>query len=775
MSKQFATRREASRHRRLMKYVKRGVSALAALALTTGGVLSMATTASATTDMPSQDVSCEAITADYHRPLTNGDHINVNIEQTDHSVKQVNMYVDQNIAGGASYDGQNNLGLRWKILGVEQTPIPLSLDQVKAGIINFSYGAALKQQGVNSWTLTWVQTNNNDTNYTLECGETTPTCVQSPTWSYTFDGVGSGTVVVSATGAAQGDKLCDALAVRAATYEYDRPASGNPSWPQTKIGYNDVLVDTIGTFSYAAPALDMCRQHDIYAEFVSNGGFDALAVPDKLLGPNNPYEPKFLHQTLSGKGPNPTYSTTTTEGCNVPPTPKDATASVSVNTTATCTAASTVTFSIENATWDTEADLSVGAHTRGATADSNHLFSDGNPTTTVSYTIEGPKPAQSTDPSADCYVPPTPEPEEVTGSLTFQTYSCTEGSKNWATGDGVPGGFFVITDENGKSFETKIGEGYNGNVPEGLAFGALTVKLVDGDSDDLYIVTPWSGTWTTIDPTSLDCRPIKQEATASVNIETAATCDANGTVAAMLSHATLDGKLSTEPGTHTITATAEESNTVIYRFPGSEAHPDGLKSVEITYTVPAATGYQSEDPTAPCYTTPELPPAQATGSAYTEVLSCKTGTRNFVSVDAIHDAIWTFTDKDGNVFVTKVGEGYAGNLPDGLNYGLISIVISDGGTDETMEIVANDSYWTPVNPTSLHCETEPTPTPTPTPTETPSATPIPTPSSTEPPVTTSLPNTGGVVPVVALTIGSLLLAAGGLLSVLAIRRRQLGK
>lgn len=175
------------------------------------------------------------------------------------------------------------------------------------------------------WTYYEVQwTQVHGTNYHWEgsviCGTSPPPpCVQKVTWSYTFDGVGSGTITASAKDAKQGAKLCDALAVRATTYEYDRPASGNPSWPQTLVGYNDLLVDSIGTFSYGAPALDTCRQHDIYAEFVSKGGFDKLAVPAKLNGPNNPYEPQFLHQALSGKGPNPTYSSTSSSGCNTPP------------------------------------------------------------------------------------------------------------------------------------------------------------------------------------------------------------------------------------------------------------------------------------------------------------------------------------------------------------------------------------------------------------------------------------------------------------------------
>ena len=117
---------------------------------------------------PTQTVNCDVITGNYNRPLTNGDHINATITPPG---SQVNMYVDQNVAGGASYNGQNNLGLRWKILGVEQTPIPLTLDQIKAGIISLPYGAELKKtQAV--WTVSFIQTNETDTWPNFNCNTT---------------------------------------------------------------------------------------------------------------------------------------------------------------------------------------------------------------------------------------------------------------------------------------------------------------------------------------------------------------------------------------------------------------------------------------------------------------------------------------------------------------------------------------------------------------------------------------------------------------------------
>ena len=122
---------------------------------------------------PTQTVTCDVISGNYNRPLTNGDHINATITPPG---SQVNMYVDQNVAGGASYNGQNNLGLRWKILGVEQTPIPLTLEQIKAGIITLPYGAELKKTQA-TWTVSFVQTNETDTwpNFNCNTNVTIPT------------------------------------------------------------------------------------------------------------------------------------------------------------------------------------------------------------------------------------------------------------------------------------------------------------------------------------------------------------------------------------------------------------------------------------------------------------------------------------------------------------------------------------------------------------------------------------------------------------------------
>ncbi len=156
-------------------------------------------------------------------------------------------------------------------------------------------------------------------------GSSTPVaCVESSlaVYSYTYvAATASGVITVTSGDAPEGTPLCSPLYVRAATWSYDRPTNGGtPSWPQTLKGYNDVTVNAIGTFSYGSPDPATCMQHDIYATLDATG-FAKLALPHNLLGSHNPSEPTFLHETLPGDGPNPTYSTDVSTNCPVPTVP----------------------------------------------------------------------------------------------------------------------------------------------------------------------------------------------------------------------------------------------------------------------------------------------------------------------------------------------------------------------------------------------------------------------------------------------------------------------
>lgn len=179
--------------------------------------------------------------------------------------------------------------------------------------------------GTTTLTLTGSLSGPTSTN----CASSASTCISSATWDYTFaSSTASGVITASKPGVRAGTALCTPLYVRSATWNYDLPTNGkNPSWPQTFDAKQDVVVTAVGApVAFAAPDVTgLCQQHDIYATFGS-GGFADLALPTELKGPKNPYEPAFLHATLSGKGatgpkftagPKPTYSHDSSVGCTM--------------------------------------------------------------------------------------------------------------------------------------------------------------------------------------------------------------------------------------------------------------------------------------------------------------------------------------------------------------------------------------------------------------------------------------------------------------------------
>ncbi|MDE0545316.1 hypothetical protein [Microbacterium sp. C7(2022)] len=120
-----------------------------------------------TADKPIQTLACDTITVDYRRPLVNGDHINLEFTPAEGGGnKQVNLYVDRNIAGG--YD---TLGLR---MPGGQTQ-PLTEAEVRSGVITWTYSEFISSVG--GYTVAFVQTNETDTWPKLDCTtEEEPEC-----------------------------------------------------------------------------------------------------------------------------------------------------------------------------------------------------------------------------------------------------------------------------------------------------------------------------------------------------------------------------------------------------------------------------------------------------------------------------------------------------------------------------------------------------------------------------------------------------------------------
>ena len=206
--------------------------------------------------------------------------------------------------------------------------------------------------------------------------------------------------------------------------------------------------------------------------------------------------------------------------------PKTADAAATPDQAETCLENSTVKFHLTHATWDSETyDRTVGTHTRTATSDKGHLFSNGTSTLTVTYTIKAADPALcpkdatatgDTDQVETCLTPST-----VKFSLKFAKWDTEEYDQTVGTHTRT------ATAELGHLF------------PNGTS--TLVVEYTVKDADPSLC---------------------PQDATASVSIDKAATCTTSETVKLTVVNATLDEgqKLDQSVGTHSVSLTANKGS-----------------------------------------------------------------------------------------------------------------------------------------------------------------------------------------------------------------------
>lgn len=309
----FSTARHALRRSRLWKTMGGVIAAVLAIGMVGMGV-SLTATAAGSGDPTPYTVTAQGVTLPTGVTFPASGHVNYKATKLDHTGEQ---------SFGVQFD-PNNKQPGGRFIG--QAFFPFSSVPADGDYGAVTSSAASVFPG--GYCITWVQVSMYNEHFgeggqSPICTTTTvekPSCVSSPTYSYTFDSSSSsGIITVTKSGAETGDALCAPLYVRAATWNYDLPTDGNsPSWPQTLEGYNDVTVDAIGTFPYAAPNVATCKQHDIYATF-DGTAFAKLTLPNNLLGSHNPWEPAFLHETLSSAangGNSPTYSTDPSTGCS---------------------------------------------------------------------------------------------------------------------------------------------------------------------------------------------------------------------------------------------------------------------------------------------------------------------------------------------------------------------------------------------------------------------------------------------------------------------------
>ncbi|MCS6827499.1 MAG: Cys-Gln thioester bond-forming surface protein, partial [Caldilinea sp.] len=111
---------------------------------------------------PEPTLTCERIIVNYHRPLTNGDHINMTIRSGTGEF-QVNAYVDLNIAGG-----YNGMGLRFS----DGSTRPLTQTEVQSGVIDWAYPTHARIVALNGapFEVIFLQANQHDSWPGLHCG-----------------------------------------------------------------------------------------------------------------------------------------------------------------------------------------------------------------------------------------------------------------------------------------------------------------------------------------------------------------------------------------------------------------------------------------------------------------------------------------------------------------------------------------------------------------------------------------------------------------------------
>jgi hypothetical protein len=128
-------------------------------------------------------MTCGAATSVTGKALTNGNHINMEVE-INGVKKTLSAYVDKNIPGGWTGGGWNGAGLRFTDINGVQSTVPLTEQQILSGSFTFPYGDYIG--GATSYKVVWAQMQSLYFNKTkdvakyLVCGpQTTPVTVQA--------------------------------------------------------------------------------------------------------------------------------------------------------------------------------------------------------------------------------------------------------------------------------------------------------------------------------------------------------------------------------------------------------------------------------------------------------------------------------------------------------------------------------------------------------------------------------------------------------------------
>jgi hypothetical protein len=405
------------------------------------------------------------------------------------------------------------------------------------------------------------------------------------------------------------------------------------------------------------------------------------------------------------------FTTDKVTDCDVPPT-KDASAAI-VDTAATCTSAEAVSEgAVTNATW-THTHVTSSTYSFTATANSGHVFSNGETTESFSGNISGELGGPTCDNTSTkvplCHA--TGSNSNPYTSLSV-SYSSILGGTN--PGDIIPPFSYIKNGVNGsypgQNWDAAHQAIYNNGCkvpppPVCIPNSSVSFHYSQNDANNGYITVT-----DVANSTGQLCNPFWVTATSWTFTNNSSVWPQNRDVVDKL------GEISA-PGTYDFAAKVTCGQGDIYASfdstapslnPGPQLFGPSNPFVEhflsdMGFSGSATPTYTQD--TANCFV-----PTPETGTPVSTVLTCTAGSSNALTLPAVPGGVWTVTSAHySNTYA--IGTGETSFTP--TYFEKYTIVLTDGSSADGYLVTGDTNYWTPVNPGTLDCNTIVTPaTPT---------------------------------------------------------------
>jgi hypothetical protein len=290
--------------------------------------------------------------------------------------------------------------------------------------------------------------------------------------------------------------------------------------------------------------------------------------------------------------------------------------------------------------------------------------------------------------SDNCWQPPTP---------TSSVASCRALDGNALNLPAVAGGEWTI------SWPGNHSKVYGDNTSVSITGASLlagyvtyTITLADDNSHDIFHVSPYSGTWTPVDASTLGCNTVTGTPTSSV-----ATCEAP-TGNSLVLPAVQGGKWTISwPGNHSKVYGDDTGASIT-----GGSLPDGY----VTYTITLADDNSHDSfhvtPYSGTWTPVDVDTLGCnivTGTPTTSVATCEAPTGNSLVLPAVQGGKWKISWSGGHhTYGNDTGASLTGaSLPDG--YVTYTITLADDNSHDSYNVTPYTGTWTPTDATTLGC------------------------------------------------------------------------